>query len=106
MGRETRDGDNRTPEGVYAVDAHKADSGFHRALHISYPNPRDQEQATANGLSPGGDIMIHGVRNGLGWLGRFHHLVDWTRGCIAVTNQEIEEIYRAVPDGTLVEIMP
>lgn len=105
-GHKEREGDNRTPEGVYAIDRHKPDSSFHRALHVSYPNARDVAHAAALGVSPGGDIMIHGLPDALGWIGRLHRLHDWTAGCMAVTNQEIEEIYRAAPDGTPVEIRP
>jgi len=105
-GSKRQEGDYRTPEGLYVIDARTARSRFHRALHISYPNPLDTAQAVARRVSPGGDIMIHGIRNGFGWVGRLHRLVDWTQGCIAVTDAEIEEIWRAVPDGTEVEIRP
>jgi murein L,D-transpeptidase YafK len=105
-GGKEREGDHRTPEGRYIIDAHKKDSAFHRALHISYPSPADSTAAAQRGVKPGGDIMIHGIRNGLGWLGAFHRCIDWTAGCIAVTDKEIEEIYRAVPDGTPIEIRP
>jgi murein L,D-transpeptidase YafK len=101
-----RQGDHRTPEGLYEIDRRKSNSRFHRALHVSYPNEADRERASMLGVSPGGDIMIHGVMNGLGWLGSMHRLIDWTDGCIAVTDAEIEEIWRAVPDGTPVEIRP
>ena len=97
-------GDHRSPEGLYLIDHHKRDSRFHRALHVSYPNDADRERARKLGLEPGGDIMIHGIQNGLGWLGPLHRSLDWTDGCIAVTDAEIEEIYAAVPDGTPVEI--
>jgi murein L,D-transpeptidase YafK len=97
-------GDHRTPEGFYAVDRRKQDSRFHRALHVSYPNDTDREHARKLGTDPGGDIMIHGIQNGLGWLGPLHRLIDWTDGCMAVTDPEIEEIWSAVPDGTQVEI--
>jgi murein L,D-transpeptidase YafK len=103
-GPKRREGDNRTPEGVYTIDRHKADSDFHLALHVSYPNAQDRARALQMGVPPGGDIMIHGLPNRLGWLGRFQRLVDWTAGCIAVTNPEIDEIYRATPDGTPIEI--
>jgi murein L,D-transpeptidase YafK len=106
LGTKSREGDNRTPEGVYRIDAHNPASSFHRALHLSYPSAADTARARAAGQDPGGDIMIHGIRNGLGWLGRVHRTMDWTRGCIAVTNPEIEELFRAVPDGTPVEIRP
>ena len=106
IGPKLREGDARTPEGHYAIDGRLPESGFHRALHISYPNDRDRVAAATAGVDPGGAIMIHGIKNGLGWLGRAHRLVDWTSGCIAVTDREIEEIWRAVPDGTRVEISP
>jgi len=95
--------DNRTPEGLYRIDWRNAHSHFHRALHISYPNPRDLAAARENGVKLGGDIMVHGLKNGLGWIGPLHRLVDWTQGCIAVTDPEIEEIWKYVPDGTLIE---
>ena len=100
------EGDQRTPEGVYTIDFHKPDSDYHLALHISYPAQGDIDRAAAQGLSAGSDIMIHGLPNGRGWPGRFHRQTDWTAGCIAVADFEIEEIYRAVPDGTPVEIRP
>ena len=105
-GTKEREGDHRTPEGHYIIDAHKYDSAFHRALHISYPTTADSVVAAQRGVKPGGDIMVHGIRNGLGWLGAFHRAIDWTSGCIAVTDKEIEEIYRAVPDGTPIEMRP
>ena len=106
VGAKEQEGDQRTPEGSYLIDFHKQDSDFHRALHVSYPGPREVDQAAARGVSPGCDIMIHGIRNGLGWIGAFHRRTDWTAGCIAVTDFEIEEIWRAVPDGTPIEIRP
>jgi len=71
-------GDHRTPEGLYVVDRHKMDSSFHRAVHVSYPNEDDRDRAQKLGVNPGGDIMIHGIMNGLGWLGSLHRSVDWT----------------------------
>lgn len=106
VGPKEREGDQRTPEGIYLIAFHKADSDFHRALHVSYPEQRDIDQATTRGVPAGCDIMIHGIRNGLGWIGAFHRRTDWTAGCIAVTDFEIEEIWRAVPDGTPIEIRP
>lgn len=97
-------GDQKTPEGVYSIIEHKSDSAFHLALRISYPNQNDMDQAKNQGVDPGSDIMIHGMRNGLGLLGRAHRIIDWTAGCIAVTNSEIEQIFQAVPDGTPIEI--
>lgn len=101
---KTRVGDNRTPEGAYRIGGRNPRSAFHLSLHISYPGARDTAAATARGEKPGGDIMIHGMRNGFGWLGTLHRWVDWTAGCIAVTDAEMEEVWRAVPDGTPVEI--
>jgi murein L,D-transpeptidase YafK len=106
VGSKEQEGDQRTPEGLYLIDFHKEDSDYHRALHVSYPEERDIERAASAGVPPGSDIMIHGIRNGLGWIGAFHRRTDWTAGCIAVTDFEIEEIWRAVPDGTPIEIRP
>ena len=105
-GPKMREGDKRTPEGLYAVESHNPQSSFHRALKVSYPAAADRFAAAQRGVSPGGDIMIHGMRNGLGLIGRLHRRLDWTAGCIAVTNPEIEEIYLAAPDGTPIEIHP
>ena len=101
-----REGDGGTPEGIYVIDFHKFDSAFHRALHISYPAAEDNARAAEAGVSPGGDIMIHGLPNSRGALGPAHRLRDWTAGCIAVTDSEIEEIYNSVSDGTPIEIRP
>lgn len=106
VGAKEYEGDQRTPEGIYRIDFHKPDSDYHLALHISYPEAPDIERASAKGLSAGSDIMIHGLPNGRGWMGRFHRRDDWTAGCIAVADFEIEEIYRAVPDGTSIELRP
>src|SRR6266702_8631235 len=102
-GAKQREGDRRTPEGRYVIDRHNASSAFHKALHVSYPSPGDIVRARVGGYVPGGEIMIQGLRNGLGWLGRAHLLADWTVGCIAVTNAEIDELYRVVPDGIPIE---
>lgn len=106
VGPKEQEGDQRTPEGIFSIDFHKEDSDYHRALHVSYPEQRDITRAAAAGVPPGCDIMIHGIRNGMGWIGAFHRRTDWTAGCIAVTDFEIEEIWRAVPDGTPIEIRP
>jgi len=99
-------GDERTPEGEYVIDSRKADSDFHLALHVSYPNADDRLQARDRGVEPGGAIMIHGLPNGFGLIGPAHRLADWTDGCIAVTNEEIEEIWRRVADGVAIDIRP
>ena len=106
VGPKVMQGDNKTPEGTYIIDSRNGNSGFHLALHISYPNEEDKRRAMELGVSPGGDIMIHGLKNGFAELGAAHAEDDWTEGCIAVTNQEMEEIYRFVPNGTIVEILP
>ncbi len=99
-------GDGRTPEGLYRIDSRKPDSAYHRALHISYPNAEDLRRARESGVDPGGSIMIHGLPNGLGLIGVGHRIVDWTDGCIAVTNEEMDEIWNRVKEGVLVEIRP
>jgi murein L,D-transpeptidase YafK len=106
VGTKEKEGDKKTPEGKYRIIAHKPDSSHHRALRTSYPEARDIERAKAAGVNPGSDIMIHGIRPWLGFIGRFHRWVDWTAGCIALTNPEIDQIYDAVEDGTVIEIKP
>jgi tetratricopeptide (TPR) repeat protein len=106
IGPKERRGDSKTPEGTYVIDGRNKDSRFHLSLHISYPNERDKNRAKELGVSPGGDIMIHGIKNGFSWVGDAHTAVDWTKGCIAVTGQEIEEISKLAPNGTIVEIRP
>jgi murein L,D-transpeptidase YafK len=101
-----REGDARTPEGHYIIDAREAASHYHKALHVSYPNAEDRKRAAKLGVSTGGAIMIHGLPNGKGWVGAAHRLYDWTLGCIAVTDEEIDEIWDLVPLGTPVEIRP
>jgi len=105
-GPKERQGDNKTPEGTYIIDSRNKDSRYHLSLHISYPNEKDRRRAKELGVSPGGDIMIHGIKNGFSWVGDLHTEVDWTKGCIAVTDEEIEEIEKLVPNGTIVEIRP
>jgi murein L,D-transpeptidase YafK len=105
-GPKQQAGDGRTPEGTYRLDYRKGDSSFHRALHISYPSAADVTSASARGVSAGGLVMVHGMKNHLGWIGRAHRAIDWTDGCVAVTNQEIEEIWRVVPDGAPITIQP
>lgn len=106
VGPKARQGDHRTPEGAYVIDSRNAHSQFHRSLHISYPNVADKERARKLGVPTGGDIYIHGLPNGYGFIGAAHRARDWTDGCIAVTDQEIEEIWRLVDNGTPVEIRP
>lgn len=105
-GRKEQAGDNRTPEGLYFIDGRNAFSQYHRGLHLSYPNADDLARARAQGFSTGGDIMIHGLPNGQGQYAPVHRAKDWTNGCVAVTDQEIEEIFASVPVGTPVRILP
>jgi L,D-peptidoglycan transpeptidase YkuD (ErfK/YbiS/YcfS/YnhG family) len=106
VGPKERQGDNKTPEGIYIIDSRNRNSDYHLSLHISYPNEKDKMRAKELGVSPGGDIMIHGIKNGLAWVGASHAKFDWTKGCIAVTDEEMQQIYRLVPNGTIVEIRP
>jgi murein L,D-transpeptidase YafK len=106
VGAKQEEGDMKTPEGIYKIDSRNAQSGFHLALHISYPSAEDNKRAAARGVSAGFDIMIHGIQNGRGWIGAFHRWKDWTAGCIALTDEEIEELWSVTPDGTTVEIRP
>ena len=105
-GPKVKQGDNKTPEGTYSIVSRNKDSRYHLSLHISYPNERDKKRANELGVSPGGNIMIHGIKNGFSWVGDFHAESDWTKGCIAVTNEEIEEIGKLARNGTAVEIRP
>jgi len=106
VGHKQKEGDQQTPEGDYVLDWRNPNSMAHLSLHVSYPNEDDRAQAEARGVSPGGMIMIHGQRNGFGWLGRLVQRWDWTDGCIAVTNVAMEEIWHAVPNGTPIRIEP
>ena len=106
IGAKTQQGDNRTPEGNYVVDSRNPQSTYHLSLHVSYPNAQDIANAKARHVLTGGDIMIHGLPKQYAWVGAAHVKRDWTLGCIAVTNAEIEEIWRLVPNGTPIEIRP
>lgn len=101
IGPKRFEGDERTPEGRYTIDYGNAESAYHLSLHISYPNAADRAHAEAQGRSAGGMIMIHGQPNALA-AGRIPG--DWTDGCIAVSNEEIEALYEAVPDGAVIDI--
>ena len=105
-GHKEREGDGRTPEGSYTVDARNPQSAFHLSLRVSYPDQADKAHAASLGLSPGGDIYIHGQRNGWRKLFVGHPAKDWTTGCIAVTDTEIREVWSLVPTGARVVIHP
>jgi len=106
VGPKRVEGDHKTPEGDYVIDAKNSHSQFHLSLRISYPSAADQERARSLGLRPGGAIMIHGLTRPFAYLGPLHRQTDWTDGCVAVTNAEIDEIWKLVPVGTRVEIRP
>jgi hypothetical protein len=106
LGDKIRLGDNRTPEGIYYIAGHNPASKYHLSLRVSYPNEQDVAEARSRGQAPGGDIMIHGLPRGFESVGSEHRQRDWTNGCIAVTNAEIEEIWSAIPDGAAIHIKP
>jgi murein L,D-transpeptidase YafK len=106
IGPKTRQGDHKTPEGAYILDSRNAHGQFYKSIHISYPNAGDRAAAHRNGVSPGGDVFVHGLPNGYAAVGAAHRLRDWTDGCIAVTDAEMDEIWNAVPNGTHIEIKP
>ncbi len=106
VGKKERQGDGKTPEGNYVLDWRNPKSKFHRSIHISYPNAVDIANARRLGVSPGGDVFLHGLPNGAGFIGAAHRQMDWTTGCIAVTDEEIDEIWELVPDSTPIVIHP
>jgi murein L,D-transpeptidase YafK len=106
IGHKQQEGDERTPEGKYILDYKKPNSSFYRSIHISYPNTDDKNRAKEKGIKPGGQIMIHGQKNG---FERFSFIVqrfNWTDGCIALSNDDMDEIWNAVSVGTPIEIRP
>lgn len=105
-GHKEREGDERTPEGRYVLDSKNANSAFYKAIHVSYPNARDVANAKAKGVQPGGLIMIHGQKNGWGWAAPVAQLFDWTDGCIALKNKDMDVVWGAVDEGTPIEIDP
>lgn len=106
QGQKYFEGDQRTPEGTYILDWRNPHSRFYKSIHISYPTAPEIRKAEAWGMDPGGDIMIHGLPNDAGkWAFAFKGL-DWTDGCIAVSNQAMDVIWHKVPDGTPITIMP
>ena len=105
-GPKRKEGDERTPEGTYILDYKNSDSDFYKSIHISYPDDQDIKRAKEMGISPGGDIMIHGQKNGSKNFSRIQRYVNWTDGCIAVTNAEMDEIWASVDVGTPITIEP
>jgi murein L,D-transpeptidase YafK len=106
IGDKELEGDKKTPEGLYLINDKNPNSGYHKNLGISYPNKYDIESSKRLGKPAGGDIKIHGLRNGTGFINKFHRWHNWTLGCIAVTNDEIDELYGAVKIGTKIDIKP
>jgi murein L,D-transpeptidase YafK len=105
-GHKRREGDERTPEGKYTLIYKKKDSSFYKSIQISYPNEADKKRAKQSGVNPGGFIMIHGQKNGIGWLSWITQRFNWTDGCIAVSNSAMDEIWESVNVGTPIEIKP
>ena len=106
VGDKVRAGDRRTPEGLFRIEARNPKSQYHLAVRVSYPSAAHRKRAAALGVSPGGDIMVHGLPPAFASYGRDHRQTDWTEGCIALSNEEIEEVYRSVPVGAPIEIKP
>lgn len=106
IGHKQEEGDERTPEGRYKLDYKKTATNYHKAIHISYPNARDIENANKRGVSPGGAIMIHGQKKGWGWLSIFTQRLNWTNGCIALADDDLDVVWDAVDVGTPIEIKP
>ncbi|OXL23738.1 murein L,D-transpeptidase family protein [Psychrobacter sp. DAB_AL32B] len=105
IGHKQQEGDQRTPIGSYTLDYKNEKSQYYRSMHVSYPNTVDKANAKSRGVSPGGAIMIHGQKNGFGTLAMLNQQRDWTAGCMAVTNDEMDEIMAAVKVGTAIEIV-
>jgi len=106
VGDKEFEGDKKTPEGLYFISDKNPNSGYHKNLGISYPNQEDIAAANRLGKPTGGDVKLHGLRNHTGFINKFHRWYDWTLGCIAVTDEEIDELYSAVKIGTPIEINP
>jgi murein L,D-transpeptidase YafK len=107
LGHKEYEGDNRTPEGRYMIDARNPNSDFYLSLRISYPNEKDRQEARKRGKSPGGNIFIHGLPNGKSWMWwKYNTRSDWTNGCIALTDTEIKELWDIVEDKTPIVIYP
>jgi murein L,D-transpeptidase YafK len=106
VGDKEFEGDKKTPEGSYCINDKNPNSGYHKNLGISYPDSNDIKNAEKLGKPAGGEVKIHGLRNRLGLIGKFQRWTDWTLGCIALTDREVDELYDAVEIGTKIEIKP
>lgn len=105
-GHKQQEGDFRTPEGSYRLAGRKADSDFFLAIQVSYPGPDDLRRASAEGVAPGGLIMIHGQPNRPNKPLEYYKTRDWTNGCIAVSNSDMVDIWLMTPDNTPIQILP
>ena len=105
-GHKQQQGDERTPEGEYILDYKNANSSYYKSIHISYPNAKDREEARKRGVNPGGDIVIHGQKNGWGRFSFIAQRFNWTRGCVALSNKDMDAVWDAVDVGTPIEIRP
>ncbi len=106
IGHKKREGDSKTPEGEYTLDWRNPNSSYYLSLHVSYPDQQDVLNASERGVSAGNNIMIHGQPNSMTWRQYKRLKKDWTDGCIAVLNHEMQEIWETVPDGTKIIILP
>ena len=105
-GDKEREGDFKTPEGTYLLDARNPDSDYFLSIHISYPNTQDRREAAVKGYDPGGQIMIHGQPNEPTYSAAYYATSDWTNGCIAVSNSDMIDIWLMTPNDTPIEILP
>ena len=105
-GHKQQQGDGKTPEGRYMLDYKNAGSAYYKSIHISYPSAKDREEARKRGVDPGGQIMIHGQKNGYGRLSILVQRFNWTNGCIALSDRDMETVWKAVKPGTPIEIKP
>lgn len=105
-GPKQSEGDGKTPEGRYVLDSKNTQSGYHKAFHISYPNQSDIAKAKKRGVSPGGAIMVHGQKNGYGWASFITQRLNWTKGCVALSNSDLDDMWNRVDAGTPIEIRP
>jgi murein L,D-transpeptidase YafK len=104
-GHKQQQGDERTPEGQYVLGYKNAGSAFYKSIHISY-NAKDRAEARKRGVNPGGDIMIHGQKNGYGKFSAIVQRFNWTNGCIALSDRDMDLVWNAVKPGTPIEIRP
>lgn len=108
IGHKEMEGDEKTPEGLYFINDKRGigQSGFYKNLGVSYPSDADKANAKRKRIDPGGEIKIHGLKNGMSYIGRLHRWIDWTNGCIAITNEEMDDLWKHVSIGTPIEIRP